>query len=181
MRIVFKPFFFEIGMHFTTRYSFKDYIHDLIYGDKYEFNECKPSDDDREIWEYNAPIEKRLHTITGYNIQKKKFDDRGELHWLFRDVDLKCNHSPSECLDVIDLVLVWVTRRKEKICSLGASDEQIDVFDKVSSKLFADSLVRIYNMDANLYKYITSNFWDKDDDYMYLVNYYNNHKDEKWF
>lgn len=156
MRVVYRILNLEVGCFIKKRHSFFDLFNKIEFNNVLDETEGSTIEDIK--WEYNAPIEKRIHVLTGYSYKEEMVTEKGYLHWLFRDVDRQCIEKPDSFNIPMILALEGTKRWGDILLNTEASEEQIDLYYRIAGILFVRTIDRIYNKDLILFRNISNNF-----------------------
>ena len=127
MNLRFKVFNWQIGCFIKKGHKFigqsKNTKFSNTIANPYHLNKNK--------WQLEFNIEKRIQAITGYNFKTKKLEENGTclLKWLFRDVHTNVLYSPNYFDAVMDVPLENTENWRQILLKNGANDEQIHLFN----------------------------------------------------
>lgn len=167
MKLVYKVLNIKVGCFIEKRFDFTDLFN------KIEFNKLPDESEvvnEGNCWEFNPDIEKRIHVLTGYDCSQGMIVEKGYLHWLFRDVDTQCLKKPESFNLPIMLALEGTKRWGDILLNAGATEEQIDLYYKVSGILFVRVIDKIYNNNLDLFRNISNNY-SRDETFRKLISY----------
>ena len=127
MNLRFKVFNWEIGCFIKKGHKFigqsKNTKFSNTIANPYHLNKNK--------WQLEFGIEKRIQAITGYNFQTKNLDENGTclLKWLFRDVHTNVLYNPNYFDAVMDVPLENTENWRSVLLKKGATNEQIQTYN----------------------------------------------------
>lgn len=147
MRLSSKLLNFEVGFFIVKKYSFRDIFRKH---EDYQNNDYDQRTLDREIWELTFPLEKRIHALTGWNEVEKRFDEKGLMVWVFRDVATNALAMPKNAIFVINGILSLVLDWRKILMRAGATMKDIEVYDKVIYHYFNTTMTLIFQKNEFL-------------------------------
>lgn len=164
MRYSIKILNIEIGIFYRRRFDFISLFKRINFSDYFNNGE---NDIELSRWEYDAPLDKRFHVVTGYNLETKEIDSKGLIQFAFNNLDIECLTKPVypyKCFYVIDGIIDACLGWRDTLIKVGATDSHIELFDKIIKNNVNIYLEILYG--KNLYIYTS------------ILSHYNNHNNE---
>lgn len=160
MRLVLRFFNCEVGFFVDKRFKFVDLFNKIKFigvSDETENNIFE-----KDKWELEFDVEKRVQAITGYNFKTQTFDESGTclLRWLFRDVYTNVLHSPEYFDAVMDVPLENTENWREILVANGANDEQIQIFNICCGNKLRFVMEKIASENYELFAYVFKHYED---------------------
>ena len=169
MKFVYRFLNIEIGCFIKKRHNFSDLF------DKVEFNKSFNSVSkvtEKNKWQLEFGVEKRIQAITGYNFETRNLDENGTclLRWLFRDVHTNVLYSPNYFDAVMDVPLENTENWREILVRNEANIEQIQLFNICCGNKLSLVMEKIASENYDLFVAIMHHY-DDDNEFKILINY----------
>ena len=161
--------FFNYEMGYFIRKKPK--IVDLPKVPKFSDKSCNDlCHDEKNKWQLEFDVEKRIQAITGYNFETKNLDENGTclLRWLFRDVHTNVLYSPNYFDAVMDVPLENTENWREILVRNEANVEQIQLFNICCGNKLRFVMEKIASENYDLFVAIMHHY-DNDNEFEILI------------